>query len=328
MYHTSHKQPFNECCFRHAILRQDLNNAVIYRGMMSTKTFRFNGSEFCSDDGMSKLFEIRKAMRRKYSFPTIERFEAKTYLGIISVLSNKIIKILNMSEVANGYSFACSIEDGVFKDLADVELTYRKLLHIDSSIFDSFVDSAQLFHDSLVTKEIDYSAAFVLLVFSLENIPNRIYSKKQGKKQKLVRFAKKYVTSEKFTQSEIRQLEFDDSRKMNVLFEKLLFQSYKFRCNYVHDARMIPPLSQVADRMSMAFISNDYTSIFPSYSWLRRVTHIALTNFLIQEPSKGKNSIDNYFDRYETGRFTAKKAIQSGQLVTDNDVYLQRLHGF
>lgn len=295
---------------------------------MPDKTVRLDGLEFSSHDVMSRSFEVRKAMRRTPSFLDVKRFETETYLSVISVLSNKIIKIQTMSETPSGLSSTCSIEDGVFNNIADVEPMLKKLLCVDASIFGSFIDSARLFHDSLITREANYSVAFVLLVFSLENIPNRIYTKRESKRRKLIRFAKKFVTSDIFTQNEIRQLEFNDPRRLNALFERLLSQCYQFRCDYTHDAKMISPLSQIAERLSMAFISNDQVSIFPSYSWLRKITHIALTHFLAQEPCKGKNSIDSYFDSYETGSFKAKKAIQQGQFLTDSDVYLQQLGNF
>lgn len=57
------------------------------------------------------------------------------------------------------------------------------------------MDSAQLFHRSLLMKNVDFSVAFSLLVFSLENMSNRVYGTK-NKKRHLDRFAKRYVPAE------------------------------------------------------------------------------------------------------------------------------------
>ncbi len=252
---------------------------------------------------------------------SLDRFEVETLLSVISLFSNKIIRVVSSKKIPVGYSFTCLVEDGNFTDFENAQSAFKKLLTLDSSIFNSYIDSAQLFSKSLLLKDVDFSVAFSLLVFSIENMSNRIYGN-NNKKRHLVRFAKNYVPFEKrFFQNEIRQLEFNDSRKMETLFKEMLFQSYLLRCNFVHDAQLVSPLSQIAERLSMAFISNDGLQLFPSYSWLRRIAHIALTNFLEQQKEKATNTLESYFETVEMRHFISKGAIQKGQLLTENEIY-------
>jgi hypothetical protein len=293
-----------------------------------SKVVRFGGCELSSEDGKSKSFEIRNVVRKISQFPDTQRFEAEVYLSLFSLLSNKMIKVVTMNTTPSGFELKCSIEDGVFEEIVRAQPEFEKFLCIDSSLFSSFIDTAQAFYKSLIAKDVGYSIAFALMIFSLENMANRVYPSKQRKASKLVKFVKKYVSHDRFEKNEIRQLEFTDSNQLNMLFKRLLIQSYRLRCDFVHETKQIPALSQIADRLALAFVSNDYVSLFPSYGWLRRIAHIALTTFLSQEEYHGKNSMEDYFDENEIGRFTAKRAIQKGQFVTENDVYLQRLKDF
>jgi len=88
---------------------------------------------------------------------------------------------------------------------------------------------------------------------------------------------------------------------------------------------MLPTLSKTANGLSMAFISNDQISVFPSYNWLKRITNLALVSFLDQEEHKGRNSLSQYFHSYEVVNFKAKRAFPKGQELDENYVYLQQL---
>ena len=289
---------------------------------LSPDSLLLNDCKFMPD---SKYVAVEKRPRREFLTESVEKFEVETLLGIVSLLSNKIARIVAARRIPSGYSFSCLVEDGDFDDLMNVQSNFKKLLELDSSLFTFYVDSAQLFSKSLLLKDIDFSVAFSLLVFSIENMSNRIYGTK-NKKRHLVRFAKNYVPLEKrFLTNEIRQLEFSGAREMEALFKRMLSESYSMRCNFVHDAQPISPLSQIAEHLSMAFVSNDGKQVFPSYSWLRRVSHVALTNFLEKQQSKSTNTLESYFDTYETSHFKPKKAIEKGQQITENDVYLQRI---
>lgn len=245
--------------------------------------------KFSSESESSAEFRISKAFA-KYVILENEEFEAKTYADIVSLLSNKAVRILSRKINGTNIVFNASIENGAFRDIVAVESKFNKLLCIDSSFFNAFIDSSKTFNESLITKENNYSIAFVLLVFSLESISNILY--RNGKWRNLKRFVMNYVTTDRFTQYEIREIEFLGKRgNTNLLFERLLKQDYNYRNDYVHGARTLPTLSQVADKMSMAFISNDQISIFPSHSWLRRISNIALNNFLMHEQCKGKNNV-------------------------------------
>lgn len=292
---------------------------------MFAETFLLDGCKFTSDSRFIRLDKISKPLTSE----AIEKFEAETYLSIASVLSNRAIRILTAEKTKEGFSFGCSIEDGNFNDVANALPIFKKLLSLDNSLFSSYIDSAQLFHRSLLMKDIDFSVAFSLLVFSLESISNQVYGRK-NKKRHMIRFAKHYIpANERFLKNEIRQLEFDDTRRMEALYKKMLGQSYQLRCDFVHDAKILAPLNRIAERLSMAFISNDGVQLFPSYSWLRRITHMALRNFLEQEESKGNNTIESYFKGYEMTHFKIKRApIQKGQLLTENDLHLQQLKEF
>ena len=283
---------------------------------------------FYSEKEKASLFKIRKNIGREYSSPEFELFEVKTYTSLVSLLSNKRItniEILKPFSLNKELVFSAFIENGIFKDVVDVEDRFNKLLCINSKFFYPFINSAQRFYDSITIKEGNYSVAFVLLVFALETISNILY-KYGSKRRKLIRFVNNYIESKKFTQTEIRQLEFSGVKKnINLLFNKLLSHCYQFRCGYVHDGEMISILSLIADKLSMAFISNDQITVFPSYSWLRRISNLTLINFLDQNKREGKNSFRKYFEPYEIKYFKTKKAVQKGQPLNENDIYLQQL---
>lgn len=286
---------------------------------------RFDQFTLHSDDENSSLFQIRKALG-EYSFADVEIFEAKTCTSIISLLTNKIVSLSERSISNKQVIFKATIQ-GTFKEIIDVEDKLNKLLRIDTSLFTPLISSSQRFHDSINLGKANYSVAFVLLIFSLEGISNILYKDKHwSKRKKLVRFVEKYVKNERFTKEEIRQLDFQGKQKnIDLVFRELLSQSYQYRCDYVHDGKMLPTLSKTASRLSMAFISNDQISVFPSYNWLRRITNLALVNFLNQEEHKGRNSLSQYFHSYEIARFKAKRAFPKGQKLDENYVYLQQL---
>jgi hypothetical protein len=286
---------------------------------------RFDQFILHSDDEKSSSFQIRKALG-KYSFAEVEIFETKTCISIISLLTNKIISLSEPS-ISNKQVIFKATFKGTFKEIIDAENKLNKLLRIDTSLFTPLITSSQRFHDSITLEKTNYSVAFVLLIFSLEGISNILYEQKKHwtKRKKLVRFVEKHVKNERFTKAEIRQLDFQGKQKnIDLVFRELLSQSYQYRCDYVHDGKMLPTLSKTADRLSMAFISNDQISVFPSYSWLRRITNLALVNFLNQE-HEGRNSLSQYFHSYEIAKFKAKRAFPKGQKLDENYVYLQRL---
>ena len=294
--------------------------------MRMSPIIRFDQFILHSDDEKSTSFQIRKALG-EYSIADVEIFEAKTCTSIISLLTNKIISLSEPSISNKQVIFKATIQ-GTFKEIIDVENKLNKLLRIDTSLFTPLISSSQRFHDSINIEKTNYSVAFVLLIFSLESIPNILYEQKKhwAKRKKLVRFVEKYVKNERFTKEEIRQLDFQGKQKnIDLVFRELLSQSYQFRCDYVHDGKMLPTLSKTANRLSMAFISNDQVSLFPSYNWLRRITNLALVNFLNQEKCKGRNSLSQYFHSYEIAKFKAKRAFPKGQKLDENYVYLQQL---
>ena len=150
--------------------------------------------------------------------------------------------------------------------------------------------------------------AFASLIYSVESIANVLYENKGWRKRKrFIKFVENYVDAERFLENEIRQLEFVGKQKnKNLVFRELLNRSYFFRNDYVHHGKMLPSLSKMANHQIMAFISNDQVSVYPSYNWLRRITNLALVNFLNQETCKGKNSLSQYFQPYESIQFKTK----------------------
>lgn len=294
--------------------------------MRMSPIIRFDQFILHSDDEKSSSFQIRKALGED-SFADVEIFEAKTCTSIISLLTNKIISLSEPS-ISNKQAIFKATIQGTFKEIIDVENKLNKLLRIDTSLFTPLISSSQRFHDSISLEKTNYSVASVLLIFSLEGISNILYEQKKhwAKRKKLVRFVEKYVKNERFTKEEIRQLDFQGKQKnIDLVFRELLSQSYQYRCDYVHDGKRLPTLSKTANRLSMAFISNDQISVFPSYNWLRRITNLALVNFLNQEEHKGRNSLSQYFHSYEIAKFKAKRAFPKGQKLDENYVYLQQL---
>jgi hypothetical protein len=253
-------------------------------------------------------------------------FEIQVYADIITLLINKLIRIQKAEKAENLVVFQSLIEEGRFEDIVNIESKFNNLLHIKSSIFRAFIKSAQAFSDSIAISQYNYSASFAIIVYALENMANTVYASKSSKSKKMARFCRKNIYFDRFLKDEIRQLEFSGkSGNEKLLFKKLLLRSYMLRNNYVHDAEPVPVLSQVAHRLSMAFVSHDQKTLFPSYCWLRRISNLALNNFLDQQPKTGRNRIRHYVQPYMINRFKAKKTIQKGQQIDESLVYLQQL---
>jgi len=279
---------------------------------------------FLSEDTSSANFKMEKP----FFGITIENelFEANVYASIVSLLMNKLVRIDRLEKGDNAAVFQSHVENGRFSDIVNIESKFNKLLCIKPSCFHAFIKSAQAFSDSVAIAQYSYSASFALLVYAVESMANTAIVSTSSKREKMIRFFCGNVNRDQFLKNEIRQLEFSGrTGNERLLFQKLLHRSYRLRCNYVHEAEAIPILSQVADRLSMAFISNDQKKLFPGYVWLRRISYSALSNFLDNQPDVGRNRIRDYVEPLFTGKFKAKTAISKGQWITEEHVYLQKL---
>jgi len=282
-----------------------------------------------STDEKSPSCQIKKN-RDEFSIPIHEIFEAQTCISILSLLTNKLIVFSKYDKQNNETVFDVTINNGIFEEIVNIKPQLESLLHIDSSLFIPYICSAQRFYESITLDKQDaskYSMAFASLVYSIESLANVAYENRSWhKRERFVRFVENNVHSPRFSNGEIRQLEFTGRQKdTNLVFRELLNQSYMFRNDYVHAGKILSTLSRLADGLSMAFVSNDQVAVFPSHSWLRRVTNLALINFLNDQPHKGENHLSTYFEPYKSVEFKGRRTIQRGEMLDENAVYLQLL---
>lgn len=289
----------------------------------------FDEFTFDSKDENSRTFQMKRKLG-EFVVPVHEIFEAQTCISIVSLLTDKSITFSKYAIQDSEIIFDLTINDGIFTDLIGVKPQLEKFLHIDSSLFKPYIRSGERFYESVISDKQDpskYSMAFALLVYSIESLANVVYRNKSWRKrERFVRFVENNVDSNRFLSTEIRQLKFTGKQKnTDLVFRELLNQSYLFRNAYVHHGEILPTLSRMADALSMAFISNDQIAVFPSHSWLRRITRLALINFLNKEQRMGRNYFSTYFEPYKKMKFKPKRAIQKGEGLDENAIYLQWL---
>lgn len=288
-------------------------------------TIKIDACQFFSEKSSSHSFRAEKPL---FGY-TVENelFEFGVYSSCLTLLTNKLVNIDKIQGQNNGKVIAFGyINNGSFLDIVKAKTQFIKLLHIDSEIFRSFVRSAQAFSKSIAIKKIDYSTSFSLLVFAIENLANITYNSIRSKRARTIKFALNNVVSDRFLTKEIRQLQFTGNiQNIDLFFKKLIHRSYILRCDYVHDAKIIPIPSLLSDQLSMAFISNDQKTLFPSHFWLRRIINLALVHFLNNQLSTSENHITDYSKEYQIGTFKSKKAIKKNTFVGETDIYLQQL---
>lgn len=287
-------------------------------------SIKFDNCVFSSNQPEVSLFIVEKPFLGP--FIEVDISEVRICTAIISLLSNKSI-LFQSGKVENGnVVLIYQIEKGNFSDVANSKTGFDKLMTIERAQFQAFINSSRAFHDSLLINSNAYSASFALLIYALESMANVTYSSMKSKRNKLVRFTRRNVISDMFIDSEIRDLSFTGKvGNLQLLFKKLIERSYLLRCNYVHSLEGVPVLCRVADDLGMAFISNDQKTLFPSYLWLRRISHLALSNFLSSQASVGTNKVLDYLNPLLVGNFKAKKAFPKGQLLNESYLYLQQL---
>ena len=267
--------------------------------------------KFYSKEKTSSSFTVEKT----FAGPFIETdwSEMKIRTGLISLLTNKAIKMHTTKLADANVVLECQIENGSFEDVINSTSKYLKVLTINSTLFHAFINSSQAFYDSLMINEYAYSASFALLEYVIESIANVTYLSKDSKRKKLVRFARENVVNDQFLKKEIRHLTFiGKTGNERILFKKLLERCYLLRCKYVHKGELFPVMCRVADKLSLAFIANAEQILFPSYSWLRRIAHLALTNFLDKQNSTDANQVSDYVRSLFVSKFKSKKVFQKG----------------
>ena len=246
--------------------------------------FNLDNCKFYSPETSSSSFIVEKPSLGP--FIETDWSEMKIRIGLISLLTNKAIKMHTTKLVNATFVSECQIENGSFENVLNSTSKYLKVLTIDPTLFHAFINSSQAFYDSLMINQYAYSASFALLVYALESIANATYLSLSSKRKKLVRFARENVVNDQFIKNEIRHLTFiGKTGNEKLLFEKLLERCYLLRCKYVHNLELFPVMCRVADKLSLAFISNAQQILYPSYSWLRRISHLAMTNFLDKQNS-------------------------------------------
>ena len=307
--------------YLHPNKKRDASEEEVFSMVASVE---LDNCTFLSQNHSTPTFTMRKPSLDA----TVENevFEANVYAALVTLLANKLVRIDKIRGEGDVVIFDCHIEEGTFTDIIGLQPKFAKLLSVEQSLFNAFIKSAQAFSDSPAIFSQMYSSAFSLLVYATESIANVTCVSERTKRRRIVKFVVDNVKDNRFESVEIRQLEFRGrNRSKDLLFEKLLERSYILRCKYVHEAEIVPFPSQMAHNLSMAFVSNDQKTLFPSYFWLRRIVNLALNNFLVNQPSIGRNHINNYTEPHRVGKFKAKKTVKKGEFLDEDSIYLQQL---